>query len=1311
MSKPHLSRLILVGTGLIIAVVLLIWLLLFWGRNPVRLDGFWASPTEMGSPWLAYEEADVNGIVLPLKGKGRPIEQNAFDRSLREHLGKSGNRPVVLYVSAAGVSDRNGGFLLPHEPGAIPPSTTSGARDSLFTLEKLVSVCREFPSKPKLILWDAGQIGSDRNLGVYANGFIHELKKALEKEPNKLAILCSCAPGQTSWASEFDGRSVFGYYVEKGLSGKAVGFDGRSNGLTVTALSQYVRSQVASWVKTNRQAEQTPELVGDPSVNFALPRAPRAQSKPSAAPAAGESSESEDVKRVLALMEHAWTKLDDLRKRKPYCTAPLRWQRLRETLLHAERLFRGGEIREAENVLGGLPGLESDPSARPPMDVSLAMIENGLADQPDEARRIAMRSASDRIDEAVNLLVSEVTPPAAEAAGKAGAGPPKSDPVPKGVEEAQDAPEDADPKDAPREPAPVKKKPEPGPPGLRVRALNPRRRGDSPFAKLTDPGEPDHPLYTEAQLVLWADTFVNRGPDKDAFKGPRGELLERAVVVRRLAEKAAAADERIVRWVMPRVEAGDRLRRQAQDRLFSGDPDALRSAGELLEQATEHYKRAIRVGEDCREARDLVEQLSADLPFYGEWKARTVGRPEEGLGPRFQNLITPAAALAQLANADPPKSDAGGESLIVLDDRADRLGEKYQAVRSAFNALQGEFQGQYELGRWRELDGVLCVPTIPVATRMRLLRKVRTRAVAGTMIDTETASPPIADRAAEARDATGLLKAKSEAYAAERSSDREAAREASSVARDRITDPLFWRHAYCLAELELGLIEIGGARAIDVEKLRTSLIGARAAMRNVEADPASALKAFAEFSEEVRNLRAHRLRSLLGHGGRPSSVAALDEDDRALRVVPLADALQVHAGTDDLSNLRREALLTWHGLRLLEDFAPRHALGVFDKARSFRDSKELQAAVERAKKMTAARLTVELSPRKLTIDEQPEVLLSMAVGIRGDLPEGDAVAFVSTANPSALSIKEKGSQRSAIEGTVVPITRGDPSRRLEFMAEREEAAASAVNVNIRPGAFYRGHIFPADVATSEAMVQLLPGEERIQVKLRQSHAQFVRLYGDQFKRHEDQGFLHPHTSLACKLFITHSYRKPTTIWVKQWMDDLEDQAAIIPDVKLLPNVPNDQVRSRIDADGDNIPVDKPKFVHVEIRLGNANGTRLLSRRYAFRQILPSEYLQVESGFNRGAREAFVIVRHLASDPVNGPVGLTVNIDEFSKHRPELDRGRGERWWLTYPQTPQVIPWSASVEGVVNAFSGKIVTGPPPPTPAPASPPPPAAPAQ
>ncbi len=155
----------------------------------------------------------------------------------------------------------------------------------------------------------------------------------------------------------------------------------------------------------------------------------------------------------------------------------------------------------------------------------------------------------------------------------------------------------------------------------------------------------------------------------------------------------------------------------------------------------------------------------------------------------------------------------------------------------------------------------------------------------------------------------------------------------------------------------------------------------------------------------------------------------------------------------------------------------------------------------------------------------------------------------------------------------------------------------------------------------------------------------------------------------------------------------------------MPNVPNDQVRGRVDADSDDIRVDKPKFVHVEIRLGDANGKMLFPRKYPFRQILPSEYLRVESGFNQVTHEAFVIVRHLASDPVNGPVGLAVDIGGMSQTRLELDRGRGERWWRVYPQPPQVIPWSASVEGVVDAFSDKIVTAPTPPAPLPSPAPP------
>src|SRR5262249_14888654 len=79
------------------------------------------------------------------------------------------------------------------------------------------------------------------------------------------------------------------------------------------------------------------------------------------------------------------------------------------------------------------------------------------------------------------------------------------------------------------------------------------------------------PQYVEARFVSGAPLFARRARAPYAFKGQRGAVLGDAVQTRRLAEKAAASDERIGRWIVPLVEAGDALRRRAQDGLFAGD--------------------------------------------------------------------------------------------------------------------------------------------------------------------------------------------------------------------------------------------------------------------------------------------------------------------------------------------------------------------------------------------------------------------------------------------------------------------------------------------------------------------------------------------------------------------------------------------------------------------------------------------------------------------------------------------------------------------------------------------------------------------
>ena len=51
------------------------------------------------------------------------------------------------------------------------------------------------------------------------------------------------------------------------------------------------------------------------------------------------------------------------------------------------------------------------------------------------------------------------------------------------------------------------------------------RKADSPLLRLIASKEDQYPKYPEAQLLVWANTFITRGPERDAFRGRRGEAL------------------------------------------------------------------------------------------------------------------------------------------------------------------------------------------------------------------------------------------------------------------------------------------------------------------------------------------------------------------------------------------------------------------------------------------------------------------------------------------------------------------------------------------------------------------------------------------------------------------------------------------------------------------------------------------------------------------------------------------------------------------------------------------------------------------
>lgn len=1284
-SKPRLSQLILVATGMIVSLVLLIWLL-YW-INPTRrgIGGRWIAQRGLTRPWLGHQAADIEKITGAVRGTVPESDYGSFRDVLREHLTKAANRPVVLYISAAGVVDDQGAVLLRDDGGTIGETTEPDARQSAISLERFFEVFRDagerFPGQSRFLIWDAGQVGSDRNLGVYANGFLPKLRSFLAENPVKrLVILSSCAPGQTSATSEFDHRSVFGYYVEQGLAGKG----STPNGLTVQSFTRYVRNQVALWVRNHRQAEQTPELFGDVVLDFPLPRARKITR---ASQPAGEL-EQEETKRFLTRLERAWAERDNWQKRKPYRTAPRTWLRYQETLLRAERLFRSGEITEAESALNGLPNLGSEVSRVPTLEGSLALLEKRVAASADKEKAKLLESARGAMNEALDLILA-ADEPAAEPPGEAGKPAPNAAPgAAPGAPAPAANPAPAQPPAAAGAPAASKKQA-----GAGHAILPGRRKAESPIARLSDFEDDRRPLYPESQLIVWADTFVNRGPDRNAFRGKRGEALEKAIQTRNLSEVAAGSDERINRWIRPWVEAGDGLRRQGQDLLFAAEP-AIPRGLDALDQADEVYQVAIKNAEICEQAIDLTEQLSAELPFYGDWKAKRAGRLDIGLDQAFQDLLDAAGKLAQLIHSVPPPLRTEGDPFADRDEQIQRIKRQYSVVSESFRGLTDDFHNQWEGGRWRDLDSTLNVPLIPAETRMKLLARVRSLPVAAslsaTASDSSSGTPTTSDGSG------GRLKKESDAFLAERAARSTPSLDSSVGDNESPADPSFWRTASGLARLELGLLEIGGATKEEVASLRETY---DRACRKLGGSP---FAEFAEFSERIRSLRRARLLALAEKPNPDLLAEDLDAKDRAIRVLPLADEM----GRDKLVELRvrflRRDLSTWHGQRLLEDYAPRQALALLDRAGDdFGESDELRKTVEKAKVMARTTLVVEAdAPKEPSLDNEQGMTIGIKVRAEGEIPAGEAVAFLGHDVGLPVSVNQKGAEATTgVAGTLVPVGAATPAGPAEFVVERMDSTPETVTIKLEPGAFYRGQIFPNDLSASPIVFRLTPGKEGIDVTLRQSDRKLINQYGDQFVRHPGQGFLHPLTPLAFRFVINHTLTKPTKVWVRYGMEGIDISYVTRENIKLEPGKPNEEIGDRVETDKHEIPVDKPRYLVLEIRKDNEQGRVLFKRRYPFRQILPAQFIRVEDGFDPVDNKAYVNVWHLKSDPVCGPSEVTVSLDGQALTT-VLNRGAAEQWWRYYPKPPLPVAWRIRVEQVPDAFKGKIDTGVTPPEKAP-----------
>ena len=395
MAKRERSRLLRMGTVFIwtggLAAFLILWLLL--ARPSIYLEGIDLGRDVLHAPGTLFREGDVAGVDELAKSHLRAEPRNQADlKRLDQFLASHEDRPVLIYLAAPGV------LLDPEDrlddkiwTGVLPLDKT-GRLD----IREILQACRQRPRQKILLLLDVGGIGSDLDLGLFANDFLRQVVELESKPTANLGILCACAPYQLSWSSEADRRSVFGQVVAEEL------LESRN----VAAFIDNVRRRVAYWVAENRDAIQTPIYLGDPSFLDAESPAfklPKVRTPVAVAPT--------DPKSAVAFWKDLHTKQirrDAHQERRPYRYAPLAWRDYQQALVEAELLGRAGRFLDARRSLDEAANIEGRLKVESNTEYGSLALGLQLAFEPSDLERI--RKLDQDLENAIKAEIEVARP-------------------------------------------------------------------------------------------------------------------------------------------------------------------------------------------------------------------------------------------------------------------------------------------------------------------------------------------------------------------------------------------------------------------------------------------------------------------------------------------------------------------------------------------------------------------------------------------------------------------------------------------------------------------------------------------------------------------------------------------------------------------------------------------------------------------------------------------------------------------------------------------------------------------------------------
>jgi hypothetical protein len=529
------------------------------------------------------------------------------DADWDDGLNSISSNTLLIYWNVHGGADREGAYLLSSR-GA------DSSRERVRVHAILDRIAKIPEQMNKLLILDATHFESEWFLGMLRNDFerrLSELEPRILRIPN-LVVLSACSAGERSWVCPRWRRSVFGYYLRRGLETEDAA---AGSVITAESIYDYLTRRVGLWARVNRGVAQTPVLLPKGAAGLArarrivLGRVGARASRPLPAP----------VPVVIpASVADEWQARDRLRDQFPGAVLPA---------LHAWRSYEAAIKRYEELCLGGATG-HAEEMKRRVGSLRTAIGQLGRLELASRATSLAM-------DELQGSL--------------------KPAPIPATDMSAVDVQFERIWSEPSIDKAKAIWDGIKGQPGILRRyderlldrvVADPRSQLDKAIRLLRilhDDPRCLLPFEIHALAMFVRDRPASALKFADLYL----PALSRALSVRRLAEQVALTagsaridySDEIAPWIVEAVDAADRSRRIGEDLLFSSEPDRWRQAVDYLNRAGVGYQAAGRSANQLGTALAMRDRSLYELPEVTRWSSRL---PIDALGGAIATKVAEA---------------------------------------------------------------------------------------------------------------------------------------------------------------------------------------------------------------------------------------------------------------------------------------------------------------------------------------------------------------------------------------------------------------------------------------------------------------------------------------------------------------------------------------------------------------------------------------------------------------------------------------------------------------------------------------------